>query len=115
MHELSLALGIVEMAAEEVARRGSRRAAAIHLKLGALAGVVPAALRAAFELAREQEGSVAAAELVIVEIPVEAHCLNCNAERRVPFPELRCPVCGSPTPDVIRGRELEVTALEIES
>jgi Zn finger protein HypA/HybF involved in hydrogenase expression len=25
-----------------------------------------------------------------------------------------CPVCGVPTPQVLRGRELEIVALEIE-
>jgi Zn finger protein HypA/HybF involved in hydrogenase expression len=28
---------------------------------------------------------------------------------------MRCPVCGTPTPEVVGGRELEVVALEIES
>lgn len=114
MHELSIALGIVDMAAEEVGRRGGR-VVAVHLKVGPLSGVVPAALRSAFELAREPEPAVAAAELVIEEVPVVARCSACAAERAVSFPELRCPACGGPTPDVVRGRELEVVALEIES
>ena len=114
MHELSVAMGIVDVAAEEAARRGGR-VVAVHLKLGPLAGVIPAALRSAFELAREQEPALAAAELVVEEIPVAAYCPVCDAERTVPFPELRCPTCGEPTPDVVRGRELEVVALELES
>jgi hydrogenase nickel incorporation protein HypA/HybF len=113
MHELSIALGIVDVAAEEANRRGGR-VAAVHLKLGPLSGVVPEALRSAFELARENS-PLAAAELVIDVIPVAAYCPACAAERDVPFPELRCPACGTPTPDVVRGRELEVYALEIES
>jgi hydrogenase nickel incorporation protein HypA/HybF len=114
VHELSIALGIVDVAAEEVSRRGGR-VVAVHLKVGPLSGVVPAALRSAFELAREPEPAVAAAELVIEEVPVVARCPACAAERAVSFPELRCLACGGPTPDVVRGRELEVVALEIES
>ena len=114
MHELSIALGIVDVAAEEAGRRGGR-VAVVHLKLGRLSGVVPDALRSAFELAREQEPAVAAAELAIEEVAVTARCPTCAADRAVPFPELRCPACGTPTPDVVRGRELEVVALEIES
>jgi hydrogenase nickel incorporation protein HypA/HybF len=114
MHELSIALGIVDVAAEEAGRRGGR-VAAVHLKLGPLSGVVPAALRSAFELAREQEPAVAAAELVVEDVPVAAYCPACAAERAVRFPELRCPECGTPTPEVVRGRELEVVALEIET
>src|SRR5262245_49811098 len=114
MHELSIALSIVDMAAEEAGRRGSNRVATVCLKLGPLSGVVPDALRSAFELARENS-PLADAELVIEEVPVAAYCPACAAERTVPFPELRCPTCGTPTPQVVRGRELEVVALEIET
>jgi hydrogenase nickel incorporation protein HypA/HybF len=113
MHELSIAMGIVDVATEEAQRRNAR-VTAVHLKVGQLSGVVAEALSAAFELAREST-PLAEAVLVIDEVPVAAYCPACAAERTVSFPYLNCPVCGTPTPDVIRGRELEVTALEIES
>jgi hydrogenase nickel incorporation protein HypA/HybF len=114
MHELSIALSIVDMAIEEMERQNSGRVAAIHLNVGILSGVVPAALRASFELAREST-VLANAELVIEEIPLSALCDTCRIERVLLFPNLSCPVCGTPTPEILRGRELEVTALEIES
>jgi Zn finger protein HypA/HybF involved in hydrogenase expression len=40
MHELSIAMSIVEIAEEEADQRGGARVSAVHLKLGALAGVV---------------------------------------------------------------------------
>jgi hydrogenase nickel incorporation protein HypA/HybF len=114
MHELSIALSILEMAAEEVERQGGGNVAAIHLRLGPLSGVVPAALRSAFDLARE--GSpMPAAELVVEEMPLVAFCPACAAERALASPSrLYCPVCGSPTPEIVLGRELEVVALEVE-
>jgi hydrogenase nickel incorporation protein HypA/HybF len=39
MHELSIAMSIVELAEEEAERRGVQ-VTAVHLKLGALSGVV---------------------------------------------------------------------------
>jgi len=27
---------------------------------------------------------------------------------------LRCPVCAEPTPTIVRGRDLELTALEVQ-
>jgi hydrogenase nickel incorporation protein HypA/HybF len=113
MHELSIAMGIVDVATEEAARR-TGRVVAVHLKLGPLSGVVADALSAAFELAREST-PLAGAALVIEEVPVAAYCPACAVERVVSFPHLSCPVCGTPTPKVVRGRELEVTALELES
>jgi hydrogenase nickel incorporation protein HypA/HybF len=115
MHELSIALAIAELAAEEAARRDDARVIAIHVKLGPLAGVVPVALSSAFELAREEEASLSDAKLVIEMVPVAALCPECGVERSVPFPELRCPICESPTPEILRGREMEVVALEIDS
>ncbi len=115
MHELSVALSILEMAGEEAERQGGGTVAAIHLRVGPLAGVIPQALRSAYELAREGT-PLAAAELVIEDVPLIAFCASCQAERAPPSPmELWCPVCGTPMPEIVRGRELEVTALEIET
>jgi hydrogenase nickel incorporation protein HypA/HybF len=114
MHELSIALSILDIAAEEAERHGGR-VAAIHLKLGALSGVVKEALLSAYDLAREGT-PLARAELVVEEVPVLAYCRACATERApASVQELCCPACGAPTPDVIRGRELEVVALEIDS
>ena len=60
MHELSIAISIVEMATEEAERHGAARVDAVHLRLGRLSGVVARALRASYDLACEQtplEGS----------------------------------------------------------
>jgi hydrogenase nickel incorporation protein HypA/HybF len=115
MHELSIALSILDFAGEESERRGGARVVAVHLKLGRLSGVVPEALRSAYELARE--GSpLEKAELVIEDVPVEVYCAQCAAERALPaVVPLCCPVCGAVTPEIVRGRELEVVALEIET
>ena len=114
MHELSLALSILDLATEEAERHGGR-VAAVHLRLGPLSGVVPEALRSAYALARE--GSpLDTAELVVEEVPLVAYCPACAAERPLTSAQLLlCPDRGTPTPEVVRGRELEVVALEIES
>ncbi len=113
MHELSIALAILDLAAEEAERRGGR-VVAVHLRLGPLSGVVKEALLSAYDLAREGTPCATAA-LVVEDVPLTAWCPSCAAERRPPYPELCCPECGTPTPDVRSGRELEVFALEIET
>jgi hydrogenase nickel incorporation protein HypA/HybF len=114
MHELPVALSILDVALEEAERHGSARVAAIHLRLGPLSGVVKAALLSAYELARE--GSpLAGARLLVEEVQVMAYCPTCAAERRVvSIQELCCSACATPTPEVVRGRELEIVALELE-
>lgn len=118
MHELSIAMSIVDMAEEEVEkaseRHGGARVTAVHLKLGPLSGVVKMALENAFSLAREGT-TLADAVLIVEEIPIVAFCPTCQAERTLPtMQSFRCPVCQTPVSDIRHGRELEVVALELD-
>ena len=114
MHELSIAMSMIEMASEEATRRGGAQVSAIHLRLGPLSGVVREALLFSYEVACEGtllEGS----QLVIEDVPVVVYCEACLGERTLASVQhFCCPDCGAPTPLVVRGKELEVVALEIE-
>jgi hydrogenase nickel incorporation protein HypA/HybF len=114
MHELSIALSILEGAAEEVERQGGGRVYAIHLKLGLLSGVAKDALIFSYNLACEGT-PFEESRLVIDEVPVVVFCPECRAERHLDsIQHFCCAVCGSPTPDVVRGRELEIAGLEMD-
>jgi hydrogenase nickel incorporation protein HypA/HybF len=113
MHELSIALSILDMAAEEAETRGGR-IVAVHIKIGPLSGVVAGALASAYELAREGT-TLEEAELVIEEVPIVAYCASCHIEHAPDAFDLSCPGCGAPSPIIRSGRELEVVALEIAS
>ena len=67
MHELSIAMCILEAAEEEAERHGGGRVSAVHLKIGEQSGVVAGALCSAFELAREQS-PLAECKLVIESV-----------------------------------------------
>jgi hydrogenase nickel incorporation protein HypA/HybF len=113
VHELSIALSIVEGAEEEVARQGGGRVCAVHLKVGPLAGVVRDALLFSYELACEGtllEGS----ELIIEEIPIRVFCIRCGREGDpASGVDLHCSECGSGACRVVKGAELELAALEL--
>ncbi|HEY8257776.1 MAG TPA: hydrogenase maturation nickel metallochaperone HypA [Gemmatimonadales bacterium] len=113
MHELSIALSLVDLAQEEAEKHGGR-VCALHLRIGALAGVVPEALMASYEMAcaaTPLEGS----RLVIENIPVVVYCSQCRAERELgSVQDFCCAECGTPTCQIERGRELELVAMEIE-
>lgn len=66
MHELSIALSMIEMATEEVGRRGGARVTALHLKLGSLSGVAREALTFSYGIACEGT-ALAGSQLVIEE------------------------------------------------
>lgn len=113
MHELSIALSIVEMASNEVKGQSGVRVSAVHLKVGKLSGVVTDSLLFSYDLACEGtalEGS----RLVIEEIAAVAYCPACLAERTLDsIQRFCCSVCGGLTPELLQGKELEVVALEI--
>jgi hydrogenase nickel incorporation protein HypA/HybF len=113
MHELSIAMSIVEMAQEEAERR-SVQVRAVHLELGALSGVVKDALLFSYEVAcggTLLEGS----HLVVKDIPIEVYCPMCQMPKiLVSMQWFCCPDCGAPTSEVIHGKELFVTALELK-
>jgi hydrogenase nickel incorporation protein HypA/HybF len=112
MHELSIAMSIVEMATEEAERRGAQ-VNAVHLKLGLLSGIVPEALLSSYQIACD-DTPMKGSRLLIEEIPIIVYCSKCEAQRTLSSMQLFCcPDCGTPTGDVIQGRELEVVALEL--
>ncbi len=53
MHELSIAMNIVEIAAEQLSRHGGERVRAVHLQVGPLAGVAKEALLFSYGLVCE--------------------------------------------------------------
>ena len=114
MHELSIAMSMVEMATEESQRLGAERVTALHLKVGLLSGVVKDALIFSYEVAcagTPLEGS----KLIIDDVPVKVYCPRCRSEKELDSIQLfACPACGELTPEVLEGRELQVVAMEIE-
>jgi hydrogenase nickel incorporation protein HypA/HybF len=113
MHELSIAMSIIELAQEESVQRGVQ-VSAVHLKLGALSGVVREALLGSFEMACE-DTPLKGARLVIEELPVLIFCRTCDAQRPISSVQLFCCAeCGTPSGEIVQGKELEVVALEIE-
>jgi hydrogenase nickel incorporation protein HypA/HybF len=113
MHELSVALSIVEGASEEVERQGGGRVCAVHLRLGPLSGVVKEALLFSYELACEGsplEGS----RLLVEEVPIRIYCSACEMEGDpVSGHHLHCARCRSEECRVVHGAELELVSLEL--
>ena len=114
MHELSIAMSIVELAQEEAQRRGDAQITAVYLKVGALSGVVKDALLFSFEVACE-DTPLNGSRLIVEEVPVIVFCPTCQVQRPISSIQLFCCAeCGTPTSEIVQGKEIEVVALEIE-
>jgi hydrogenase nickel incorporation protein HypA/HybF len=113
MHELSIAMGIVEAALDEAQKRGVR-VSAVHLRLGALSGVVKDALLFSFEVAC-QDTPLQGSRLIVEDVPVAIFCPQCKDKRMLTSVQsFACPECGVPSMNILQGKELEVYALEVE-
>src|SRR5512140_2336057 len=114
MHELSIAMSLVEAAAEEAARLGDVQILAVHVRIGALSGVVSDALQFSWDLATA-DTTLAGARLQIEDVPVTIYCEGCGAERTLVSPQhFRCPVCNEYAQEIRGGRDLALTALEVD-
>jgi len=112
MHELSIAMSIVDMACEEASRR-SVRVSAVHLRLGELSGIVKEALLSSYEMAC-LDTPLQGSQLLIEAVPVVVYCPKCKERRSLSSVQwLSCNECGTPTGEVLQGKEMEVVALEI--
>ena len=115
MHELSIARGLVEVACEAIAGCNPSPAGvrSVLVRIGALSGVVADALEFCYELSVEGT-PLQGSHLVVEEQPVVVFCPNCH-ENRVLEDVCRflCPTCGTPTSELIHGRELELVSMEL--
>ncbi|GAC1647262.1 MAG: hydrogenase maturation nickel metallochaperone HypA [Acidobacteriaceae bacterium] len=113
MHELSLALSIIEGVEAEAAERGGLRVEVVHLKLGPLAGVDKDALLFSYEIACAGT-TLAGSRLDIEDVPLLIYCPQCRSEHTpLSIHRLYCPTCLLPPQEVRTGKELEVTTLEV--
>lgn len=84
----------------------------VHLIVGRFTCVEPASLKFAFEV-QTQGTFLAAAELVITEVPLVAYCVPCQAEYDPDIgSRYSCPRCGAPMGEILSGRELKIDRIE---
>jgi hydrogenase nickel incorporation protein HypA/HybF len=113
MHELSIALSMIDQVAEESASRGGLDVKAIHMRLGVFAGVDKNALLFAYELACDGT-PLQGSRLIIETVPLLVFCPLCQQQRTPPSVyEICCPVCLTSTPEILSGREMELASLEV--
>ena len=114
VHELSIAVSIVEAVEEELRRLNEPRALAVIVRVGALTGVVPDALEFAWGPATAATHLAGSALRIEVQDAVVL-CPVCAAERTLPtIQTMQCPMCGAPARQIVRGNELQIVGVEVD-
>lgn len=94
MHEMSLAVSILEIVEDTARAQGAARVKEITLEIGALAGVEVEALRFCLEVVLHG-GLAEGAALVIETTPGLGWCMACGASVGIEQLYDACPLCGA--------------------
>src|SRR5512143_3968835 len=114
MHESSIAHSILEIVDEQCREKGCTTVQAITVRLGKATGVMPESLQFAFDALKEP--TVAKDATMTIEIvQVGGRCNACKNEFDVPEAQyiFACPLCGSKEFEISRGREMEISEMEM--
>ncbi|MCX7988713.1 MAG: hydrogenase maturation nickel metallochaperone HypA [Thermodesulfovibrio sp.] len=116
MHEASIATELIKIAVSECDRSGFTKIDSIKVIVGRATGVMTDALLFAFNVLKE--GTPAEkANLIIEEIPVRGICRDCGKdfESNENYLIFECPSCGSFSINLISGKELNITEMEVSN
>ena len=113
MHEMGIITQIIEIASSSIPPEiKNPKVSKINLKIGKMTAVVPASLSFCFDIA-SKDTPLEGARLSIEEIPVVGRCQKCGHEWPIDSPDFKCEKCQHGQVDIISGRELDISSLEL--
>ncbi len=112
MHELSIAMGIVDIAEKETAKVKATKVDLIELEIGTLAGIEIDSLDFVWSSAVKNTVLENAIKKINI-IHGEAKCSDCDTIFKLDNIYDACPNCNSYVKGVTKGKELLVKSLEV--
>ncbi len=113
MHEMSIAMSIVEAVVAHAQKEGARRVSGVDLRIGKLAGIEPESLKFCFSAAAK--GTLAEEALLAVDEPEGVgECGECGMRFPVTFYYAECPGCRSLRITIVSGEEFLIQSITIE-
>jgi hydrogenase nickel incorporation protein HypA/HybF len=113
MHEMALCESILDALEQNARAENYARVKAVHLEIGALAGVEIGALRFGFDVVMK-DSLADGARLEIIEVPGTAWCMQCMKPVTVKQRYDECPDCGGFQLQVTGGEEMKIKQLEVD-
>jgi len=112
MHELSIAMGIVDIAQKEIDKVNAKKVDVIELEIGTLAGIEFDALDFVWPSAVKNTVLENATKKIKI-IHGEAQCSDCETVFKLDNIYDACPNCKSYLKGILKGKELLVKSLEV--
>jgi hydrogenase nickel incorporation protein HypA/HybF len=113
MHELSLAMEVIEMTQREAGKNGVSTILEIQVEVGDLSGIEADVFQSALEMVVKDtllENSL----VRIIRSPGKGKCSACNLEFEMKNLFDSCPQCGCLPSQIIGGQEFRVLSLVAE-
>jgi len=112
MHELSIALGIVDIAEKETKKANKNKVELIELEIGTLAGIEFDSLDFIWPTAVKNT-VLETAEKKINVVEGTAKCGDCGHTFKLKKVYDSCPNCNSYLKTILKGKELRIVCLEV--
>ena len=115
MHEVSIALGMVDELIKIARDNDATKINSVKLKIGKMSGIVTDSLIFAFDAVKLEHSLLSDAMVVIEEIPIVCKCGDCNISFEIDdmcFPS--CSNCKSLNIKIISGEEQHIENVELE-
>lgn len=114
MHELSIAMEVLDIVRKEASVHGASAVTMVRLRIGDLSGVETESLSFSFDAVKSEDLMTSEASLVIERVPVSIRCESCDNVFDTAGLLVTCPSCGGYDTRLLAGEELEIVDFEIE-
>lgn len=112
MHELSIALNIMDIVKEELTNSGSARVMEVVIEVGDLSGVDTSALTTCLEIA-SRDSFMQDAAIKIVRHPGKGFCESCQQEYAMEDILDLCPDCHQAATRITEGAEMQIPSIMV--
>ena len=114
MHEMSIAMSIVEIVNGELESLGiTKNVEKIIFRAGILSAIVPQSLQFNFDILKSQSERMKNATLEIIQVPLTIRCTECGDVSKPEIPAFVCPRCGKPV-EILEGHGMKVESVVVE-
>lgn len=114
MHELSIAMEIIDIVEKEALRHDASTVNRVFVRIGEISGVEPGSLSFSFDAVKGEKRLTAGAEMVITSVPAVARCRPCHREFSGQGQILRCPHCHGFQTELLAGDEMRIDEIEVD-
>ncbi len=115
MHEVSIALGMVDELMKIARQNNAKKITNVKLKIGRMSGIVTDSLIFAFDAIKPEYPMLSESEIIIEEVPLVYKCNECNVSFNtddIYFPA--CTNCKSYNLKLVSGEEQHIENVELE-